>query len=147
MNSQGLCSATDQPPPAATPAPTCHLAQHQPGPGLPQLPPRALALILGEIQDAAQTQSHCSPRLEAVEDLATPRESKARKLGLLPAPWGPRGQEMVEDLGLSTHPREGKGAVQGLRTLLEVSSKSRGPQVERTGVQGRLGLGGARENS
>lgn len=53
---------------------------------------------------------------------------------------------MGEDLGLSTHPRKGMAAVQGVSTLLEVSSV-RGPEAERTRVQGHLGLGGASENS
>lgn len=45
---------------------------------------------------------------------------------------------MGEDLGLSTHPREGKGAIQGVRTLLEVSSKSGDPRLREQECRGAL---------
>lgn len=143
MNSLGLCSATDRPPPAATPTPTCHLAQPRPGPGLPQLPPRALAPMLGEIQDTCSDTETLQPPLGG-HGGPSHSEGQRGQSGPSFSSWGPMRPEVGrEELGLSTHPREGGGAVQGQRPYNKDPTNSQqkvtgGPRLREQWYRGAL---------
>lgn len=102
--------------------------------------------MLGEIQDTCPNTEPLQPPLGGHGGPSHSEGQRGQTAGSTFSPWGPNGPQLGgEELGLSIHPEEGNGAIQGQGTYQRSAVSHRGPQAERMGVQGHPD--GASENS